>query len=114
MEEQCNDRVHRIGQERAVTVHVPMAVHPHYREHSFDCLLHSLMNRKRKLAKSALWPMADTESDIEGLQEGMVQAPSAQQSAEGGDPVEAAVAATFARDGKPAPVFDPDGSVPYE
>ena len=39
VEEQCNDRVHRIGQERAVTVHVPMAVHPAYREHSFDCLL---------------------------------------------------------------------------
>ena len=56
-----NDRVHRIGQNRAVTVHVPMAVHPEYREHSFDCLLHSLMNRKRKLADSALWPMGDTE-----------------------------------------------------
>ena len=61
VEEQCNDRVHRIGQDRAVTVHVPMAVHPAYREHSFDCLLHSLMSRKRKLADSALWPMGDTE-----------------------------------------------------
>ena len=60
VEEQCNDRVHRIGQDRAVTVHVPMAVHPAYREDSFDCLLHSLMSRKRKLADSALWPMDAT------------------------------------------------------
>ena len=114
VEEQCNDRVHRIGQERAVTVHVPMAVHPDHLEHSFDCLLHSLMSRKRKLAQSALWPMADTESDMEGLQAGVVQAPSGDGVAGGGNSVEAAVAATFARDGKPAPVFDPDGSVAYE
>lgn len=114
VEEQCNDRVHRIGQERAVTVHVPMAVHPEYREHSFDCLLHSLMSRKRKLAESALWPMADTKSDVEGLQEGMVQAPGLEGGAEGGNAIEAAIAATFARDGKPAPVFDSDGSVAYQ
>ncbi|MGY6646396.1 MAG: hypothetical protein ACXIVD_14360 [Salinarimonas sp.] len=36
VEEQCNDRVHRIGQTRPVNVHIPMAVHPGYREHSFD------------------------------------------------------------------------------
>lgn len=28
VEEQCNDRVHRIGQMHPVTVHVPLAVHP--------------------------------------------------------------------------------------
>ena len=50
VEEQCNDRVHRIGQTNPVTVHILMAVHPAFREHSFDCLLHSLMQRKRKLA----------------------------------------------------------------
>ena len=115
VEEQCNDRVHRIGQDRAVTVHVPMAVHPAYREDSFDCLLHSLMSRKRKLADSALWPMGDTESDVAGLQEGMARAPG-----QGGDvsgttsPVAAALLATFSRDGKPVPVFEADGSVEYE
>ena len=114
VEEQCNDRVHRIGQDRAVTVHVPMAVHPAYREHSFDCLLHSLMSRKRKLADSALWPMGDTESDAEGLQEGMVMEPSAGGDSSADDPVTAALLATFARDGKPAPVFEADGSVEYE
>ena len=117
VEEQCNDRVHRIGQDRAVTVHVPMAVHPAYREHSFDCLLHSLMSRKRKLADSALWPMGDTESDVEGLQEGMVREPGdvgMGDDVSGAGPVAAALVATFARDGKPPPVFAADGSVEYE
>ncbi|RVU13993.1 DEAD/DEAH box helicase [Methylobacterium oryzihabitans] len=50
VEEQCNDRVHRLGQNRPVTIHVPMAIHPEYREDSFDCLLNDLMLRKRRLA----------------------------------------------------------------
>ena len=114
VEEQCNDRVHRIGQDRAVTVHVPMAVHPEYREHSFDCLLHSLMSRKRKLADSALWPMGDTESDVEGLQDGMVREPGERDDVSNADPVATAMLATFARDGRPAPVFGTDGSVEYK
>ena len=69
VEEQCNDRVHRIGQTKPVTVHVPLSVHPEYEEKSFDLLLHSLMTRKRKLASSALWPMGDTEADMQKLQE---------------------------------------------
>lgn len=68
VEEQCNDRVHRIGQTKPVTVHVPLSVHPEYEEKSFDLLLHSLMTRKRKLASSALWPMGDTEADMQQLQ----------------------------------------------
>lgn len=68
VEEQCNDRVHRIGQTKEVTIHIPMAIHEDFREKSFDCLLHSLMTRKRKLASSALWPMGDTEADAEQLQ----------------------------------------------
>ena len=114
VEEQCNDRVHRIGQDRAVTVHVPMAIHPTHREHSFDCLLHSLMNRKRKLADSALWPMGDTKSDVAGLQEDMVRNPREGGVVTEDDPVEAALSATFARDGDPAPVFEPDGSVVFD
>ena len=111
VEEQCNDRVHRIGQELPVTVHMPMAVHPAYREHSFDCLLHSLMNRKRKLAESALWPMGDTEEDVASLQKDVVSGST--NSDLRADPVAFALAATFARDEKPAPVFDADGSIQY-
>ncbi len=71
VEEQCNDRVHRIGQSRPVSVHIPMALHPELGAHSFDCLLQSLMQRKRKLAEKALWPMGDSTADISGLTEGV-------------------------------------------
>jgi SWI/SNF-related matrix-associated actin-dependent regulator 1 of chromatin subfamily A len=108
VEEQCNDRVHRIGQTRPVTVHVPMAIHPQYREDSFDCLLQSLMGRKRRLASSALWPMGDTDGDVDALQKGLGRE---QRSSAEGDPLRSAVAAMFARDGLSPPVFEGDGSV---
>lgn len=67
VEEQCNDRVHRIGQTRPVSVHIPMALHPELGAQSFDSLLQSLMQRKRKLAEQALWPMGDSTEDVAGL-----------------------------------------------
>ena len=109
VEEQCNDRVHRIGQAKPVTVHIPMAVHPAYREQSFDCLLHSLMQRKRKMAESALWPMGDTDGDAAELQR-MVAAGAA-SSARSDDPVKGAMEAMFARDGIVMPGWEPDGSL---
>ncbi|MDL2398453.1 DEAD/DEAH box helicase [Rhizobium mayense] len=106
VEEQCNDRVHRIGQTHRVTVHVPMAVHEAYREQSFDCLLQSLMMRKRRLANSALWPMGDVDDDVATLQRGM--------AAEGfraeDDPLGKALAAMFARDELQLPPPENDGS----
>lgn len=71
VEEQCNDRVHRIGQTKPIEVHVPMAIHPSYGVQSFDCLLQSLMQRKRSLASKALWPMGDTHGDMSDLQNGL-------------------------------------------
>ncbi|UIK18572.1 DEAD/DEAH box helicase [Rhizobium leguminosarum] len=109
VEEQCNDRVHRIGQTRPVTVHVPMAVHEGYREQSFDCLLQSLMMRKRRLASSALWPMGDVDDDVAALQRGMA---SERLQAEA-DPVGKAVAAMFARDELVVPTREPDGSYAF-
>ncbi|WPY95275.1 hypothetical protein T8T21_03880 [Limimaricola variabilis] len=50
-----------------------MAVHPEYGASSFDCLLHSLMHRKRQLASQALWPMGDTKGDLSTLQAGLGQ-----------------------------------------
>lgn len=110
VEEQCNDRIHRLGQTRPVAIHVPMAVHPGYREHSFDCLLHSLMSRKRRLASAALWPMGDTAEDAAELQRMVASA----QSEAGGDPVPAAMAAMFARDRIVMPPLESDGSIRYE
>lgn len=106
VEEQCNDRVHRIGQTRPVTVHVPMAVHPGYREDSFDCLLNNLMQRKRRLARSALWPMGDTTDDAGELQEmlrnGVERGP--------GNALADAMVGMFSRDGLPCPPALADGS----
>jgi SNF2 family DNA or RNA helicase len=110
VEEQCNDRVHRIGQTKPVTVHVPMSIHPGYQHNSFDCLLHSLMVRKRRLASSALWPMGDTEEDAKRLQ---------QMLSNGGatlveDPVNAAMEMMFKRDDTPIGAENPDGSITYQ
>ncbi|WP_417691616.1 DEAD/DEAH box helicase [Roseibium sp.] len=69
VEEQCNDRVHRIGQTRPVSVHIPMALHPELGAQSFDGLLQSLMQRKRKLAEQALWPLGDNSVDVSSLTE---------------------------------------------
>jgi superfamily II DNA or RNA helicase len=110
VEEQCNDRVHRIGQTRDVTIHLPIAVHPGYQEGSFDCLLHSLMQRKRKLAESALWPMGDTGGDADQLQK-MLSESANYTSDAGEDPVRRAVRIMFARDGSKPPNWQIDGSV---
>jgi hypothetical protein len=64
VEEQCNDRTHRIEQTRPVTVHLPMAVHPDLGPASFDCLLHRLISRKTGLASSILRPMDVEEDDL--------------------------------------------------
>ncbi|NGP18863.1 DEAD/DEAH box helicase [Devosia aurantiaca] len=110
VEEQCNDRVHRIGQTRPVSVHVPMSIHPGFREHSFDCLLHSLMQRKRRLATSALWPMGDTEADAGDLQRMVADG----VTSSGGDAVMSAMTAMFQRDNIPVPALRADGSLPFD
>jgi superfamily II DNA or RNA helicase len=107
VEEQCNDRVHRLGQTRPVSIHLPLAIHSGYLENSFDCLLQSLMQRKRRLASSALWPMGDTEADVAKLQEML----NAEKMTSSEDPVISSVIALFQRDGLPAPAIQADGSV---
>lgn len=111
VEEQCNDRVHRIGQTKEITIHVPMAIHAEFREKSFDCLLHSLMTRKRKLASSALWPMADTGADTDQLQKMLAEAI---RSADAGDPVHLAIMRTFERDDVELQKQSENGSYRYD
>jgi hypothetical protein len=106
VEEQCNDRVHRIGQKSPVTVHVPMAIHPGYREHSFDCLLQSLMQRKRRMAEQALWPMGDTTDDLAGLQAGL----DIPTTAGGMDALSGTMSALFERDGLSGVIRHGDGT----
>jgi hypothetical protein len=66
VEDQCNDRCYRIGQTRPVTVHVPIAVHPHYGDDSFDVQLDNLLERKRRLSRDMLLPPI-AEGDIDEL-----------------------------------------------
>jgi HJR/Mrr/RecB family endonuclease len=63
VEDQCTDRVYRIGQDQTVHVYYPMAVHPLYGESSFDDLLNSLLERKRKLSNRMLIPPVQLEHD---------------------------------------------------
>ena len=106
VEEQCNDRVHRLGQTRPVTIHVPLAIHPDYRAQSFDLLLQSLMQRKRRLAEQALWPMGDDKGDVAALQAMLGQEAGALR----GDVLTESMAALLNRDGLPPGHPDANGA----
>ena len=67
VEDQCTDRVFRIGQDRPVTVWLPQAVHPERREQSFDRLLHALLERKRRLSANALAPPTVSTAEAQEL-----------------------------------------------
>jgi SNF2 family DNA or RNA helicase len=67
VEDQCTDRVYRIGQEKSVHVHYLQAVHPAHKEHSFDVRLNSLLQRKRSLSRDLLAPMIFTSDDARQL-----------------------------------------------
>ena len=63
-EDQATDRVYRIGQNRDVCVHLPMAVHPDLGDvGSFDEKLNRLLDNKRRLSANVLLPpiIEDTE-----------------------------------------------------
>jgi SNF2 family DNA or RNA helicase len=63
VEDQCNDRVYRIGQSKPVTVHVPMAVHRSLGDRSFDANLDRLLESKRSLSRHMLAPPVG-EADV--------------------------------------------------
>lgn len=69
VEDQCTDRVYRIGQEKAVQVSLPIAQHPDPRiaETSFDLTLDRLMQRKRAQSRDLLNPPAMSDQDTAEL-----------------------------------------------
>lgn len=67
VEDQCTDRVYRIGQERTVHVHHVLAEHPQFGEHSFDLRLAALLERKRELNRTVLAPALAGNADLEDL-----------------------------------------------
>jgi hypothetical protein len=67
VEDQCSDRVYRIGQTKPVHVYYPLALLPEVAEHSFDWQLQVLMDRKRKLAQNLLAAPVFTPDDYQEL-----------------------------------------------
>jgi len=66
VEDQCNDRVYRIGQTKPVSIHIPMATHPEFPDEAFDEVLDRLLENKRRLSRDMLTPPT-SDSDIENL-----------------------------------------------
>jgi superfamily II DNA or RNA helicase len=67
VEDQCTDRVDRIGQQRDVHVHIPLALHPAHEERSFDANLHRLLEDKRRLSVSVLAAPSASASELSHL-----------------------------------------------
>ena len=67
VEDQCTDRVFRIGQHRSVHVYLPLARHPQFGEYSFDLKLDNLMKRKREMNRKVLAPVTATNGDMSDL-----------------------------------------------
>lgn len=65
VEDQCTDRVYRIGQKNAVQVSLPIARHPAplLADTSFDLTLDRLMQRKRTQSRDLLNPTAMSDRD---------------------------------------------------
>jgi hypothetical protein len=67
VEDQCTDRIYRIGQTRDVHVHLPLAVHPRFDNQSFDLNLDRLLARKRDLSAKVLVPPVASDGDLAAL-----------------------------------------------
>ena len=67
VEDQCTDRVFRIGQHKTVHVYLPMAQHPRFGDFSFDVRLDALLRKKREMNRRVLAPSTATEGDVSQL-----------------------------------------------
>ena len=65
VEDQCSDRVHRIGQKKDVNIYIPIATHPRIKSH--DEVLHELLSSKRKLSREVIIPTAFSNKDFEDI-----------------------------------------------
>lgn len=68
-EDQASDRVYRIGQNKDVKVHIPIATFPELGEgKSFDEILDKLLSDKRHLSRSVLIPAKVEKSELLSIQ----------------------------------------------
>jgi SNF2 family DNA or RNA helicase len=73
VEDQCSDRVYRIGQTKPVHIYYPLAILADAEESSFDVQLQRLMDRKRQLAQNLLAAPAFSREDYEELLAGTLR-----------------------------------------
>lgn len=73
VEDQCNEPVYLIGQDKPVTVYCPMARYPAIGDQSFDLKLNDLLWRKRSMSQSLLVPQ-ESDSDYTTLFEETIAA----------------------------------------
>lgn len=71
VEDQCTDRVYRIGQKKEVHVYYPLARHPVLGEKSFDFCLNQLLDRRRHLSRSLLTPPV-CKDDVSNLKQSVI------------------------------------------
>jgi len=67
VEDQCTDRAYRIGQDKAIHIYYPLAVHPELETYSFDRNLHELLMEKWELSRAVLAPAAMSSKEQEAL-----------------------------------------------
>jgi SNF2 family DNA or RNA helicase len=67
VEDQCSDRVYRIGQDKNVNIYIPMSLYPNDSVHSFDLVLHELLTKKRELSRRVIIPTGFSSSDYKNL-----------------------------------------------
>ena len=67
VEDQANDRVYRIGQDRPVHIYYPMAIHPDLPNGCFDNNLNQLLRKKRILSEQVLISLPNEEGTLEAL-----------------------------------------------
>ncbi len=67
VEDQCTDRIYRIGQKKSINVYIPMSVFSEKPGTSFDEKLDDLLSRKRNLSQAVLAPIVESDKDIQKL-----------------------------------------------
>ena len=68
VEDQCSDRVYRIGATKPVTIYLPQAIHPELGlEASFDSILHTMLEEKRALSREIVVPVQFNDQDFRRL-----------------------------------------------
>jgi hypothetical protein len=67
VEDQCTDRAYRIGQEKDVTVWIPIAEHPELGTRSYDSVLDRLLELKRSRSRDVIVPVQFDAAELANL-----------------------------------------------